>query len=64
MKPNVMVMVRFDEVFASVARIETARPVVAMASLKGCSMCQLDVKFAFLDWPLDDEMYVKTTTKI
>lgn len=50
--------------FASVARIETARPVVAMASLKGCSMCQLDVKFAFLDWPLDDEMYVKTTTKI
>ena len=45
--------------FASVARIETVRPVVALASRKGCSMYQIDVKFAFLNWPLHDEMHVK-----
>jgi len=48
-----------DEVFASVARTETVKPVVVMASRKGCSMYQLHVKFAFLNWSLHDEMYVK-----
>ncbi|WJX39555.1 DNA helicase [Trifolium repens] len=49
----------FNEVFAPVARIETIRLVVAIATYKSWSMHQLDVKSAFLNGPLDEEVYVK-----
>ncbi|KAK2365584.1 putative mitochondrial protein [Trifolium repens] len=49
----------FNEVFAPVARIETIRLVVAIATYKNWSMHQLDVKSAFLNGPLDEEVYVK-----
>ena len=44
--------------FAPVARIETIRLVVALASGKGWPMFQLDIKSAFLNGPLEEEVYV------
>jgi len=48
----------YSEVFALVARIETIRLVVALANGKGWPMFQLDVKSAFLNGPLEEEVYV------
>lgn len=51
----------FEDVFAPVApvaRIETIRAMVAIASSKTWKMHQLDVKSAFLNGPLDEEVYV------
>src|SRR3954471_12122129 len=48
----------FDEVFAPVARIETIRLVVGLANMNNWHMCQMDVKCAFLNGPLDEEVYV------
>lgn len=44
--------VDFTEVFAPVARLETVRLVAAVANMKGWSICQMDVKSAFLNGPL------------
>ncbi|MCI29822.1 pentatricopeptide repeat-containing protein, partial [Trifolium medium] len=49
----------FNEVFTPVARLETIRLVVAIASYKDWAMHQLDVKSAFLNGPLKEEVYVK-----
>jgi len=49
--------VDFQEVFAPVVRLETIRPVTSIASFKGWSFHQLDVKFSFLNGPLDEEVY-------
>jgi hypothetical protein len=49
----------FDEVFAPVARIETIRLVVVLANINNWSMYQMDVKCAFLNGPLEEEVYVK-----
>lgn len=51
--------VDYGEIFAPVARIETVRLVVAIASMKGWSMYQFDVKSAFLNGPLEEEVFVK-----
>lgn len=48
----------YSEVFAPVARIETIRLVVALASAKGWPLFQLDVKSAFLNGPLEEEVFV------
>ncbi|CAJ2635289.1 unnamed protein product [Trifolium pratense] len=48
----------YHEVYAPVARIETIRLVVAIASVKNWSLSQMDVKSAFLNGPLDEEVYV------
>ncbi|GAU34193.1 hypothetical protein TSUD_162940 [Trifolium subterraneum] len=48
----------FDEVFAPVARIETIRLVVGLANSKNWPMYQMDVKCAFLNGPLTEEVYV------
>ncbi|KAE9588330.1 putative RNA-directed DNA polymerase [Lupinus albus] len=50
--------VDYDEVFAPVARMETVRLVIAMASSKDWCIWQMDVKSAFLNGPLDKEVYV------
>lgn len=50
--------VDYSEVFAPVARLETIRLVVALASSKGWQLFQLDVKSAFLNGPLKEEVYV------
>ncbi|CAJ2632822.1 unnamed protein product [Trifolium pratense] len=49
----------FEEVFAPVARIETIRLVVGLANINNWSIYQMDVKCAFLNGPLDEEVYVK-----
>ena len=49
----------FDEVFAPVARIETIRLVVGLANMNNWHTCQMDVKCAFLNGPLDEEVYVE-----
>lgn len=48
----------YSEVYAPVARMETIRLVIAIASSKGWPLFQLDVKSAFLNGPLDEEVYV------
>ncbi|KAK2355926.1 putative mitochondrial protein [Trifolium repens] len=48
----------YNEVFAPVARIETVRLVVALACKNNWLMYHLDVKSAFLNGPLDEEVYV------
>ena len=44
--------------FAPVARMETVRLVTAVASSKGWKMSQMDVKSAFLNGPLEEEVYI------
>ena len=48
----------YGEVYALVARIETVRLMVALATNKDWSLHQLDVKSAFLNGPLEEEVYV------
>ncbi|WVZ19823.1 hypothetical protein V8G54_007145 [Vigna mungo] len=51
--------INFIDVFAPVARLKTVRLVVVMANLKGWQIHQMDVKSAFLNGPLEEEVYVK-----
>ena len=48
----------FTDVFTPVARIETIRLIVAIASYRGWPLHQMDVKSAFLNGWLDEEVYV------
>ena len=49
----------YGEVFAPVARMETFRLVVLIASLTNWKIHQMDVKSAFLNSPLEEEVFVK-----
>ncbi|KAI3518152.1 hypothetical protein L1887_06594 [Cichorium endivia] len=48
----------FDEVFAPVARLETIRLILALAGSNGWKVHHLDVKSAFLNGTLEEEVYV------
>lgn len=48
----------YFEVYAPVARLETVRLIVAIAYGRNWPMHHLDVKSAFLNGPLDEEVYV------
>ena len=48
----------YDEVFALVARIETVRVILALAGSNGWGVHHLDVKSAFLNGRLEEEVYV------
>ncbi|GKA75114.1 retrovirus-related pol polyprotein from transposon TNT 1-94 [Tanacetum coccineum] len=48
----------FEESFASVARLEAVRIFVAYAGYKSFPIYQMDVKTAFLNGPLKEEIYV------
>lgn len=48
----------FDEVFAPVARLETIRLILALAGSYGWGVHHLDVKSAFLNGNLEEEVYV------
>ncbi|WVY99219.1 hypothetical protein V8G54_031370 [Vigna mungo] len=48
----------FTDVYAPVARLETVRLVIAIANFKGWSIQQMDVKSAFLNGPLEEEVFV------
>jgi len=50
--------VDYSEVFSPVARLETVRFVVALASSKNWSLSHLDVKSTFLNGPLEEDVYV------
>ncbi|GJR81963.1 putative ribonuclease H-like domain-containing protein [Tanacetum coccineum] len=49
----------YDEVFAPVARIEAIRLFLAFASYMGFTVCQMDVKSAFLYGTIGEEVYVQ-----
>ncbi|WVZ21733.1 hypothetical protein V8G54_000277 [Vigna mungo] len=51
--------VDFDDFFAPVARLETVRLVVAIANTNAWSIIQMDVKSAFLNGPLEEEVFVR-----
>nr|GEU75181.1 hypothetical protein [Tanacetum cinerariifolium] len=48
----------YEEVFASIARIEAIRLFLAYASFMGFTVYQIDVKSAFLYGTIDEEVYV------
>ncbi|CAL9015740.1 unnamed protein product, partial [Prunus brigantina] len=48
----------FNETFAHVARLDTIRTLIALAAQKGWKLYQLDVKSAFLNGVLKEEVYV------
>ncbi|GAU33196.1 hypothetical protein TSUD_206550 [Trifolium subterraneum] len=48
----------YNEVYAPVARMETIRLVITIASSMNWSLSHMDVKSAFLNGPLDEEVYV------
>lgn len=48
----------FDEVFAPVARLETVRLLIALAANEGWRVDHMDVKSAFLNGELEEEVYV------
>ncbi|GJZ65649.1 retrovirus-related pol polyprotein from transposon TNT 1-94 [Tanacetum coccineum] len=50
--------VDFEESFAPVARLEAVRIFVAHAAHKSFPIYQMDVKTAFLNGPLKEEVYV------
>jgi hypothetical protein len=51
--------VDFDEVFAPVARMETVRILLALAAHGGWEVHHMDVKSAFLNGDLAEEVYVQ-----
>ncbi|VVA35048.1 PREDICTED: Retrovirus-related Pol poly from, partial [Prunus dulcis] len=48
----------FNETFVPVARLDTIRTLTALAAPKGWKLYQLDVKSAFLNGVLKEEVYV------
>nr|GEU63479.1 integrase, catalytic region, zinc finger, CCHC-type, peptidase aspartic, catalytic [Tanacetum cinerariifolium] len=48
----------FEESFASVARLEAVRMFIAYATHKNTTIFQMNVKMAFLNGPLKEEVYV------
>lgn len=49
----------YDETFAPVARLEAIRLFLAFASFKGFKVFQMDVKFAFLNGSLSEDVYIE-----
>ena len=49
----------FEETFAPVARLEAIRIFLAFAAFKGFKVFQMDVKSAFLNGFIEEEVYVK-----
>jgi hypothetical protein len=50
--------VDYDEVFAPVARLDTVRLLIALAAHKGWELHHLDVKSAFLNGELHEDVFV------
>jgi hypothetical protein len=49
----------FDETYAPVARLESIRILLAYATYHGFKLYQMDVKSAFLNVPIKEEIYVE-----
>ena len=52
-------VIDYEEVFVSVARMETIRVLLALAVQEGWQVHHMDVKSAFLNGELEEEVYVK-----
>ena len=50
--------IEFDETFSPVARIETLRTFISIASHLNLAIYQMDVKYAFLNGYLKEDVYV------
>ena len=51
--------VDFEEIFAHVERLKTIRMFLAFACYKNFKVYQMDVKYAFLNGELEEEVYIK-----
>jgi hypothetical protein len=49
----------YEETFAPVARLEAIRILIAVSVAKGFKLDQMDVKSAFLNGVLEEEVYVR-----
>jgi hypothetical protein len=49
----------FGETFAPIARLEAIRILLAFAMFKGFKLYQMDVKSAFLNGVIQEEVYVR-----
>jgi hypothetical protein len=49
----------FDETYAFIARLESIRILLAYATYHGFKLYQMDVKSAFLNGPIKEEVYVE-----
>jgi hypothetical protein len=49
----------FDETYAPVARFESIRILLAYATYHGFKLYQMDMKSAFLNGPIKEEVYVE-----
>jgi hypothetical protein len=49
----------YEETFALVARLEAIRILLAFVMAKGFKLFQMDVKSAFLNGVIEEEVYVK-----
>ncbi|KAI5330093.1 hypothetical protein L3X38_029490 [Prunus dulcis] len=49
----------YNETFTPVARLDTIRTLIALAAQKGWKLFQLDIKSAFLNGVLDEEVYAE-----
>jgi hypothetical protein len=49
----------FDEIFAPIARLKSIRMLLAYATHHGFKLYQMDIKSAFLNGPIKEEVYVE-----
>jgi hypothetical protein len=49
----------FDETYAPVARLELIRILLDYATYHGFKLYQMDMKIAFLNGPIEEEVYVE-----
>jgi hypothetical protein len=52
----------FDETYAPIARLESIRILLAYATYHGFKLYRMDVKSAFLNGPIKEEVYVEQPT--
>jgi len=51
--------VDYDEMFAPVTRYTSIETIIAIASVMGWKLHQMDVKIAFLNGVVDQEVYIE-----